>query len=357
MEKIKDWKILWRFKLQKLEIRNDDSILIVAPHPDDECIGMGGFLSLYGSQCDVLIVSDGAKGKSSGTDEQCISIRVKELADEMAFYRVHNYQNLNLPDGMLSTVGDMFPHLNLGSYTKVFCINRDDVSIDHRATYEMLIRTIKKSGFRGELYMYEVTYPLRSVSHFIDISECFQLKEKGIEFHKSQLAIFDYKSTALALNHYRATWIKEVESYAEAFLKLSDIDMSLSNNKYEIEIQQLRRELLIEESINDVMEGNMTMNSRIQNAPEIYIYGYGKYGKRIEQLFHKVGLKIGAIIDQNKGAQNLYSQHGTEIVTLNQFEPNDGVVVITIINTKIASEIKKMLQKKIDTLTIEQIFG
>ena len=34
-------------------------ILIVSPHPDDETIGCGGILAKYGSQCDVVVLTDG----------------------------------------------------------------------------------------------------------------------------------------------------------------------------------------------------------------------------------------------------------------------------------------------------------
>ena len=52
-----------------MKINQDDKILIVAPHPDDESIGMGGFLSLYGPQCDVLLVTDGRKGHKGTVED------------------------------------------------------------------------------------------------------------------------------------------------------------------------------------------------------------------------------------------------------------------------------------------------
>ena len=43
-------------------IQSTDKILVVAPHPDDETIGLGGLLLLYGEQIDVLVLTDGSKG-------------------------------------------------------------------------------------------------------------------------------------------------------------------------------------------------------------------------------------------------------------------------------------------------------
>ena len=46
------------------ELQKNEKILVVAPHPDDESLGCGGLMSKYGKQCDVLLLTDGRRGKS-----------------------------------------------------------------------------------------------------------------------------------------------------------------------------------------------------------------------------------------------------------------------------------------------------
>lgn len=44
-----------------LELNPDDKCLVIAPHADDESIGCGGLLLKYPDNCDVVVLTDGAK--------------------------------------------------------------------------------------------------------------------------------------------------------------------------------------------------------------------------------------------------------------------------------------------------------
>lgn len=62
-----------------INIKCDDKILIIAPHPDDECIGCGGLLSLYPEKCSVVVMTDGSQGNINVVPEQEAIIRKKSI--------------------------------------------------------------------------------------------------------------------------------------------------------------------------------------------------------------------------------------------------------------------------------------
>ena len=62
-----------------INIKCDDKILIIAPHPDDECIGCGGLLSLYPEKCSVVVMTDGSQGNINVDPEQEAIIRKNQL--------------------------------------------------------------------------------------------------------------------------------------------------------------------------------------------------------------------------------------------------------------------------------------
>ena len=66
--------------MQVFEVKENDKILVVAPHPDDECIGL---LVCYPNICKVLVLTDGRQGQGDMTPEKIRVIREKEFIKEM----------------------------------------------------------------------------------------------------------------------------------------------------------------------------------------------------------------------------------------------------------------------------------
>src|SRR5574344_844398 len=93
-------KILAKLNLkpQVFEILQDDKCLCLAPHADDEAIGMGGFLSKYGKNFDVILLTDGRKGVKDLPSDDVIKIRENEFSDAMKLARINNFKFLKAVD-------------------------------------------------------------------------------------------------------------------------------------------------------------------------------------------------------------------------------------------------------------------
>ena len=103
--------------LQVLNVKENDKLLIIAPHPDDECIGAGGVLALYASQCMVIVLSDGREGQGMVPAEAEKEIRKAEFCDEMSHLGIADYRMLGYEDGTL------MQHLHAWGYIRL-CAGR-----------------------------------------------------------------------------------------------------------------------------------------------------------------------------------------------------------------------------------------
>lgn len=201
-----------------LNISDNDRILIVAPHPDDETIGCGGILAFYGSQCDVLLLTDGRLGKSAGgnqTDEEIIAIRKKEFETVMSFFGARYYKELNICDSQLKLNEKEVFAYNLKEYTYIFVPNRNERHPDHKAAYEILKKMYRLQKSKARFMEYEVWSPIILANRFLDISEVMNDKISGLLKYESQIAELDYQALAKGLNTYRGA--PHHVAYCEAF--------------------------------------------------------------------------------------------------------------------------------------------
>lgn len=189
-----------------LSIVQTSRILIVAPHPDDETIGCGGILALYGQQCDVLLLTDGRLGKPEGSDyseEKTAAVRQTEFEAVMDHFRVHSHRELRVPDGTLSANADAVSSVDLREYDCIFVPNRNERHPDHKAAYEILKKLHKEQNVKGALVEYEVWSPIIAANRFLDVSAVMDVKIEGLAKYVSQTASIDYEALAKGLNMYR----------------------------------------------------------------------------------------------------------------------------------------------------------
>lgn len=201
-------------------IKQSDKILVVAPHPDDESLGCGGFMLKYAKQVDTFcflssgINPDGAlKSKT----------RISEWNLAQKFIGCHNL-------GIVEIFGDkpLLPRLkdHLSEYLKILNTKKYDyifmphLSDDHPEhvyiSSEIMRQIISINGFKKncKICFYEVWKPLIAPTHFVEIDA--NKKLELLALYKTQWHVSNMPQKILGLNCYRGinAGFKE---YAEAF--------------------------------------------------------------------------------------------------------------------------------------------
>lgn len=201
--------------------------LCLSPHPDDETIGMGGTLALFGENFDVILLTDGRKGIKDKTPEEVIKTRQEEFKNSLALAKVQNCSFMNVEDKKLMSNIDSIKSINFEQYDYIFIPNIIDQHPDHKAV-SFLLREAINSGAKFKpdvkICMYEVWSALGLVNAYIDISDVIELKKSMINCFESQTSQKDYVHHAIGLNQYRGMF--KDKKYAEAFfiLDIKDFD-------------------------------------------------------------------------------------------------------------------------------------
>ena len=270
-----------------LSVSKEDKIMIIAPHPDDECIGCGGLLSLYPEKCSVIVMTDGSHGNINVKPEQERKIRKNQFINEMAQAGIKDYIWLGYPDGELMSIKDCAENIKFEKYTKIFLPWRDDNHLDHTAAFIYSIDAIKKKcSYKVEVYEYEVHVPFHDVTHYLDITDVMQNKEKLIRCHKDQMKTLEYDKQVNSLARYRACQMNKGDCFFETYRK---VDIDLQNNENdevvmrEKNLQKYKQFYTLFGKWIRMYQKKIYMNFWLQKnkAINISVYGYGVIGKLV----------------------------------------------------------------------------
>ena len=212
-----------------MRIKESDKILIIAPHPDDEVIALGGFIAKYHSQIDVLCInSSGVANNANGDNaEEIADMRINEFYDVMKTANVNSY-NITKIFGVPPMIKQIKKHfkeyLNQFDYSKydyIFVPHEKDGHVEHRYVGNVLLKKLlKRYKYKKNLKIvrYELWSPILEPNDYEDITDYVSEKQKLIDTYKSR-TLANYGARILALNKYRTLnfCFFDYDKYLEAY--------------------------------------------------------------------------------------------------------------------------------------------
>ncbi len=218
-------------------------ILIIAPHPDDDVIGMGGTIAVKakeGYKFTIVYITNGGGSSRSAeykdiSKQELIELRKKEAEQSIiplvkdpkdvtqVFFGFESSTLFEKPELYTGELGKI---LSKQKFMEVYIPYPEDRHTTHRVCAVLSLEVLRAQKEHMDIYAYETWDPIPVVGNtvFVDISKHYKQKLSAVSCHKSQCSITPFDEGIIAKNRYNAVF-KEINAqnkmeYAEIFLKL-----------------------------------------------------------------------------------------------------------------------------------------
>ncbi len=195
---------------------SSNSVMVFAPHQDDETFGCGGMIALKRQQeipVHVVFLTDGQSGvndliNKDENKDNTIQVRKQEAVKALEVLGVENSHThfLDKQDGALEkltveqkqqTIAQIVELLKLHQPQEVYVPYRLDCHPDHEATFELVMLAIKEWQVQVELLQYPIWVfwdkPLFQVFKAPEVKKAYRLSITSVKDKKSR-AIAAYPS-------------------------------------------------------------------------------------------------------------------------------------------------------------------
>ena len=198
------------------------TILVFAPHPDDDVLGCGGTLIKWarqGKSITVVYLTSGEAGSIHFSKEELLEKREEEAHRAIRIMGINDCIFLHQPDGGIEVCTEVLDAvvelLRQKRPEVVFLPHREDVHRDHLKTHELVVEACRRAAGPWHqqcassswevnwILAYEVWAPLREIHLVEDISEFMKIKINALREHQSQLSDIAYDEAISGLNRYR----------------------------------------------------------------------------------------------------------------------------------------------------------
>ena len=221
------------------------NILIIAAHPDDEILGVGGVGARHaanGDNVSALIVAEGATSRAGGSSDDIEAL--KNAAQEAAqIIGAAPPVFLGLSDNrldqmdLLDVVQLIEGHARENSPEIVYTHHGGDLNLDHTIVHRSVVtacRPLPGSSVK-KIYGFETLSstewstpaigPRFNPNHFVDISGTLEQKLIALDAYKSEMRLFPHPRSVEAVKHLAGLRGSQAGlNAAEAFEVILDIN-------------------------------------------------------------------------------------------------------------------------------------
>jgi|GEM_PF-982348 len=217
------------------------SILIFAPHFDDEAIACGGAIARHTAKGDRVVVVFMSRGDSGSTvpghemdpktSERTLKAEAEKAGQVLGIVR---QVYLDLDDGFMGWTPDLLREfvrlINRYRPSIVYAPHADESHSDHRVAHQLVSDAVPRSGWGAfptladrawaveEVRYYEMWTPIQRPNLYLDITAYVETKLAAIRQYASQLVMVPYDDGILGLNRFRGATTARYQ-YAEAYVQ------------------------------------------------------------------------------------------------------------------------------------------
>lgn len=204
------------------------TLLVVAPHPDDEVLGCGGVVAAHrdaGAAVHVALVTDGGLGNvGAASNPTYVAERKAEARRAVESLGGAQHHFLDHADGSLkdneAPIDDIAALVKQVAPATVLIPSPYEVHPDHRAACLLAARALQSVGYAGELLSYEVG-AMMPANLLIDVTAYMDRIEAALRAFPSQLLHQDLIGKCQAHHHARTVNVGDPAiRYAEAYVRV-----------------------------------------------------------------------------------------------------------------------------------------
>ena len=191
------------------------NILIIAAHPDDEVLGMGGTIKKFSDleyNIQLCVISEGASAQYS--NKEMINVRRESCIKAGKILGIQDFKFLNFPDAKLDSIPQLEINIEIEKIILdfnpeiVFTISNGDFSKDHQKVFEStLVATRPINNKIRKVLAYELPGPR------IEQFQPTTYEDISTEISSKNEAMLEYESEVEHFPHPRS--IESIESLAK----------------------------------------------------------------------------------------------------------------------------------------------